>query len=331
MRVLVVASVTLYSSDVPILLEKALRKLGCETELFAVNEDLPLLERVFYRDPLKFNYRLFNRRFLRKAMSWQPDLIFIYGSNWGIYPETLRRLKDRLGCSVAIWEGNFYLWRWFQSESIALYDHFFCLDSHLIPLLKASTALKSIHFLGGCCDPDEHRSINLSPDEKVRYDTDICFIGTPHANRLQLFENLKSYQLTLWGPGWEKSPALKSFAQTEPVYGLKKTRIYNGARISVNLQSTKFQVNGLSVRIFEVAACGGFSITEAKPDLPLFFNPQDEIETFTDAADLKRKVEYYLGHPKERQEMANRAKRRVLAEHTYTHRAQTILDVVAGG
>ena len=326
-RVLIVGAVTVYSSDVPLFLQKAFRELGCKAELFAVNEDLPLLERVFYVGPLEFNYHLFNRRLYRKVVTWHPDVLFVYGSNWGIYPDTIRKLKQRTGCQVIIWEGNFYFWRWFQAESISLYDHFFCGDSYLVPLLKASPGLKSVHFLGGCCDPDEHCQIELSAQDRLRYGADICFIGTPHSNRMELFENLADHQLKLWGDGWDRSSILRPFAQAEPVYGLKKTKIYNASRISVNLQGPRFQVNGLSVRVFEVAACGGFSITEPKPDLAYFFQPNEEVATFEDVDDLKRKVDYYLSHPDERERMAIRARDRALAEHTYRHRVQRILDI----
>ena len=115
------------------------------------------------------------------------------------------------------------------------------------------------------------------------------------------------------------------------MHGLKKTKIYNAARIVVSLQSTTYQVDGVTCRPFEVAACGGFCLSEPRKDLALFFRPDDEMVTFQDAADLRKKAAYYLAHEDERRDIAARARARALREHTYEHRAREIAAAVGLG
>jgi hypothetical protein len=325
MKILMIAANTIYSGDVALLTARALRELGCEVEFMELAADLPLPERIRFVDPLEFDHHAFNRRFYRFACECRPDVVFLYGSNWGVFPATIKQIKKQLGSRFIIWEGNFYLWKWFQAESIMLYDHFFCADSYLVPLLRTSPGHRSVHLLVGAADPLEHAPMELSAEERDRYGADVSFIGTPHDNRVRLFENLRGFKMKLWGPGWENT-SLKQFARNEPVYGLKKTRIYNASKIMVNLQGPRFQINGVSPRIFEVSCCGAFAITEPKPDLSLYFEDGKEMTTFDSAEDLRAKVEHFLGNEDERRSVTARARARVLAEHTYRHRAQTILD-----
>jgi spore maturation protein CgeB len=328
MRILLIAANTIYSSDVALLIRRALRELGCEVDTLDVAADLPLQERVRFVDPRDFDYRAFNRRVYRLAVESRPDVVFLYGSNWGLFPATILKIRRQLGSRFVLWEGNFYLWKWFQAESIMLYDCIFCIDSYLVPLLRTSPGHPNVHLLVGAADPLEHAPMDLSDRDRERYGADVCFIGTPHDNRVQLFESLRDFNMKLWGPGW-KDTSLKQFACNEPVYGLKKSKIYNASKIVVNLQGPRFQINGVSVRVFEVSCCGAFAITEPKPDLPLYFECGEEITTFESAEDLRAKVEHFLHNEEERKVIAARARARVLAEHTYRHRAQTILEHLA--
>jgi spore maturation protein CgeB len=60
------------------------------------------------------------------------------------------------------------------------------------------------------------------------------------------------------------------------------------------------------------------------------FEPDKEVIVFEDEDDLQRKVEFYLAHPEKLETIARAARRRVLAEHTFDHRAQTILRHLGG-
>jgi len=328
-NVLLAASITLASGDVPLLIEKALRQLNCRTFLFPLEEDLPVLDRVQYRNPNDFNRSRFNRRLLKSIKRFQPDILFIYGSNWGIFPKTLQKIKDRTRCKVVVWEENLYYWKWYQCMSFPYYDYFFSTDSYAVPLLsKPSTGLKHVYFLGQGCDPDEHGRVNLSEEDRKRFGADVTFIGGGRPRRRRLFQHLTGYDLKLWGWGWDESGILKPYAIKETVFGLKKTKIYSATPICPNLISGLYQVNGISVRGFEVACCGRLPFCEPREDLKRFFDIGSEVVTFDSPGDLKSKVAYYLSHPDEMERMAERARQRVISEHTYVHRMKELLEIV---
>ena len=54
----------------------------------------------------------------------------------------------------------------------------------------------------------------------------------------------------------------------------------------------------------------------------------DELATFASVDELYSKIEFYLHHPAERCEIVAKAYKKVLAEHTYQHRMETLLGYV---
>jgi spore maturation protein CgeB len=210
----------------------------------------------------------------------------------------------------------------YQAACLPLYDHVFTQDSGLATPGRRPT------LLGPACDPREHRPVALTAEERADLASDLVYVGYGYPNRIALIEGLRAFDVRLWGIGWDASPALRDRFRPEPVHGLKKTKIYGAASISLNLQSEHYQAEGVTFRPFEVAASGGFCLTEARPDLGRYFVPGHEMVTFDDPDDLKRKIAYYLAHEDERREIAARARARALREHTYDDRVRQVLDVL---
>ena len=332
-RLLMVAGTQPTASDLHLLYLRAFEKIGFTATLLAHDSALPFAEKVLQQGRRQLSaahFALVNRRVRRAAERLRPDLLLVSGSNWYLLPETLRAIKRR-GCRVVLNEQHLQVFRPYQAEALEIYDHVFSLDSALIPLVRAAPRAPSVSLLGPACDPVEHRPIALTDEERARLRSDIACVGWAYPNRLQLFEGLLDFDLRLWGMGWDASPALAGRFRNEPVHGLKKTKIYNAARIVVNLQSTTYQTDGVTCRPFEVAACGGFCLSEPKKDLAAFFTPGEEMVTFEDAADLREKAAYYLAHEDERRAIAARARARALREHTYEHRARQVVATLGMG
>lgn len=329
-RLLMVAGTPPTASDLHLLYLRAFEKIGFAATLLSHDSELPFLEKVLQQCRAQgspAHFALFNRRLRRAALALRPDLLLISGSNWYLLPETLDELKRRLGCRVVLNEQHLQVHRPWQAAALPLYDHVFTQDSALVPLLRAAAPSLAVSLLGAACDPLEHRPLALDPGERADLGADVACVGWGYPNRLRLVEELADLDVRLWGMGWDASPALAPRFRREPVHGLKKTKIYNASRIVVNLQSTTYQIDGVTCRPFEVAACGGFCLSEPKKDLGLFFAP-GEMVTFADAADLKKKAAYYLAHDDERRDIAARARARALREHTYEHRAREVAAAV---
>jgi spore maturation protein CgeB len=97
----------------------------------------------------------------------------------------------------------------------------------------------------------------------------------------------------------------------------------------VNLNLTSIQMaTAVNQRVFDCPAAGGFLLTDAQQDLATLFEPGSEsacFSTLTECADL---LAHYLEHPEERIALVQRARARILAEHTYEHRLHAITAIV---
>jgi spore maturation protein CgeB len=331
-RILLIAATCLRTSDVAFLLARALERQRAEVRILPTDAQLPFLvdvgrARGGYGDGV---YRAgFQRHVLQAARDWRADAVLLYGSNWSVDASTVRALRDRLGCQVALWEVNQRLWQRHQASSVALYDHVFALDSHFVPVLQVS-GVRCVEHLCACADPDEHRSVELTVDERESYSADVSFVGTQHPDRVKMLEALSEWDLRVYGVGWEGvEEPLKRCVRAEPVYGLKKTKVYSASRVSINVHGPHM-VAGENFRVFEVAACGGASFSTFKPDLVRCFEPDDEVVVFDDADDLRKKLRHYLSNPDELDAIREAGRRRVLAEHTYDHRAAVIARHLRG-
>jgi spore maturation protein CgeB len=333
--ILIVSRMGPATSDAPLLLARAFTRLGCPARIFAMDEDLPSSERVL--EPLGVRHdhplwlHLFNRRLCRELARVRPALLFLFGSNWKVLPETLEHAR-RQGTATALWECNHWLTAPHQRQALRHYDCYFDLDSYFLDRARVAGA-RRVEHLPGCADPDEHFPVTLDAAERERYGAEVSFIGSPYPERLPFLEALGKRRLKVWGNGWDRvaSPILQAGAVVrEPVYGLKKTKIYRASAINLNIQGARM-VHGENFRLFEIGASGAFCLTTPKPDLGRWFRLGEDLETFDDVATLDRQVARFLADPVERAERAARARATVLAAHTYGHRAAQVLEALGLG
>jgi spore maturation protein CgeB len=83
-----------------------------------------------------------------------------------------------------------------------------------------------------------------------------------------------------------------------------------------------------SPRVFEALACGAFTISDNQRDVFKRFEDGLHLVKFHDSEDLIDKIEYYLGHPEEREYISKQGRKEVLANHTYEHRIDEMLGLI---
>ncbi|MCE3257935.1 MAG: hypothetical protein K0Q64_2018, partial [Nitrobacter vulgaris] len=128
------------------------------------------------------------------------------------------------------------------------------------------------------------------------------------------------------------TPDMERFLR-EPVYGLAMHRALRSGRIAfdgrgniglvdANSQEVVDLANQESgnMRIFEATGSGVFLLTEYFPNLQKHFEIGKEIEVFHDDSDLIDKIRYYIAHPREREDIAERGLQRCLREHSMGQR-----------
>jgi len=101
-------------------------------------------------------------------------------------------------------------------------------------------------------------------------------------------------------------------------------RIYARHRLSVNIHAQVVRA-GTNIRSFECAACEIAQLVQYRPGIESLFVPGEEILVFNDQDELQAGLERLLGDADLRRRLRTRARQRVLDEHTYGHRLESVL------
>jgi spore maturation protein CgeB len=265
-----------------------------------------------------------------------PDLVFALAQA-PLDAEALARI-GRLGIPRALWFcEDFRVMRYWPGLARA-YDVIFHVQPGAFdaPLREAGGFG---HPLPMAFDPELHRPVALSADERARYSAELSFVGAAYHNRVQFLPALVPLGLRIWGTGW---PAIPAFADCMPEPNRHQSseasnKIFNASKICLNLHSSPWTdgVNPvgdyLNPRTFELAGAGAFQLVDQRSALAEAFEPGVELETFRDLDECRRKVRHFLVSPAEREAIAAAGRRRALAGHTYAHRMQEALRVLAAG
>lgn len=103
--------------------------------------------------------------------------------------------------------------------------------------------------------------------------------------------------------------------------------IFNQSKINLNITMRPI-ISGLSQRVFDVLACGGFLLTNFQTELPEMFEIGEEVEAFSSKEELIEKVNFYLVHDAERERIARNGYEKVKKYYTFEHRFKAMLTSI---
>ncbi|KAF0232167.1 MAG: hypothetical protein FD177_2641 [Desulfovibrionaceae bacterium] len=157
-----------------------------------------------------------------------------------------------------------------------------------------------------------------------------------------IWESTRQYRARCLGQVMEFSPLIagdEGWLLTFPDEGTRWRRLSELAYYDelpgfypysdVNFNCTSLQMKGaVNQRVFDVPACGAFLLTDHRAQMERLFEPGREVAVYGDPEEIPELVRHYLAHPEERARIAEAARKRVLAEHTYVTRMGQLLDVM---
>ncbi len=318
--------------------ERALQALGHELSIFDHRRFLlPGRAHRWSRLAKRMDMALLQRRFVRQAEQFQPELVLVnQGAN--LYPETIDEVRRRTGAVMVNWFQDYPIQ---YEDSVRLaphYDYFFWGDTY--PLEKhRALGYKNVFWLPFACDPEIHRPVELTPEERSRYACEICFVGSMYPGRARLLERLVEFDLAIWGPGWDKLPEdspLRRRLRGGPTPPEVWVKIFSAADIVLNidgygetLDEAGYMAN---TRVFEAPACGAFELVDEKRDILTLFQSGRELVCydFNSPDQLRELAKYYLDHPEERRRIADTGRQTMTASHTYQHRMRELIAIALG-
>ncbi len=105
--------------------------------------------------------------------------------------------------------------------------------------------------------------------------------------------------------------------------------VFRQSKINLNI-TTRSISSGLSQRIWDVLACKGFLITNYQPEIDLFFKDGVHLVTYHSYDELIEKINYYLEHEQERNEIAQQGYEEVCANAQVVNRVLEIFRIITG-
>jgi len=214
----------------------------------------------------------------------------------------------------------------YEGADLAEYDGFFANSHGAAPLLTARGA-RQVEVVHWAADPEVYPVIEREPD------LDAFFHGYGEAYRREalnalIYEparRLPARRFALSGRGFDSAPPAVQLLGDLPFahYPAAVAR----ARVNViATRSTHAELEGTSsARPFELGAMGAAAVSNPWKGLERWFEPGREILVARDADEAVAMYEELWTHPNLRRELGAAMRARVLAEHTYAHRARQVL------
>ncbi len=166
---------------------------------------------------------------------------------------------------------------------------------------------------------------------------DVLFCGVAFSSRKEIVEairpSLTGLNISFIGPGWgqfgagftdrriEKDQLIQAYGRSKIVLNLGRSLHFENRRHQIAPSSP-------GPRTFEVALAGTMQLFhEDTYEIRRYFT-RSELPSFSNPVEFDELLQHYLSSPGQRDQVAIAAQRRALAEHTYAHRAQTVVDTL---
>jgi spore maturation protein CgeB len=183
-------------------------------------------------------------------------------------------------------------------------------------------------------DPSTHHPV----PPQARFDCDLAFLGNRLPDRearveeffLKAAAQLPDRRMLLGGSGWGDKPLPANVQYLGHVYTADHNAFNCTPRAVLNISRESMARYGFSpaTRVFEAAGAAACLITDAWEGLETFFEPGQEVLVARSGDEVAEQVRA-LDATRARA-IGQAAFRRVLAEHTYAHRAAQLDAVLAG-
>jgi spore maturation protein CgeB len=182
-------------------------------------------------------------------------------------------------------------------------------------------------------DPETHFPVDSDP----RFACDLAFLGNRLPDRearvdeffFRAAELLPERRFLLGGNGWGDRPLPENVGYLGHVYTRDHNALNSTPLAVLNISRESMARYGFSpaTRVFEAAGAGACLLTDDWLGIELFLTPGQEVLVARDGEE----VAAILGGlaPERAREIGRAARRRILSEHTYAHRAAQVEAVLS--
>ena len=302
-------------------LSHALRHSGAEVSDFAMN-GAQVLHSLRYKIAGKLtgnNDALMCDDLARQLKTFQPDrVIFIVIAALFMPPRMFELVREICpDAHSTAWVGDRLTPREFGFAGLV--DHVAVTDTAFMDDLRAYGYQTAASYLPLAVDT---RRFHPMP---VQRGNQVVYAANNSPGRGALIAKIPR-RLTLYGKGWsrlDKPTPHDIHARRLPYARLPE--VYAGSLAVLNIRNEKNVINGLNQRSFEPYGCQTPVLNDDMADLPHCFEPGTEILVWRNLEELVEHYDRLQADPAFARRIGEAGYKRVLHEHTYAHRAHTLL------
>ncbi len=266
-----------------------------------------------------------------KIIQQKPDLVIC--TYRFINPECIKRIKANLPNVKIIHINPDQLSTLGHQQIFASpYDAYFTKDLYMVDFMKYKMNL-NVFYLPEALNSRLHKPpVDVHRNELERLiDIDVVGFGTMYPYRAKMISELvkNDIDITLFGVPDKRFPneeVTKNF-RNEFITGRRKAEVLYGSKIIFN--NFHFaEIQSANAKFFEINGIGGFQICDYKPILQEYSIVDIEKFTYKNIGEACEKIRYYLNHPEERYEIADKQSKFFHENHTYEHRIKQIFNLI---
>jgi hypothetical protein len=289
-----------------------------------------LLRPLFARD--------FNDALIARAAALRPHLLFVCKGTM-VKPEAIEAAKAG-GAVAALWwpDVSFFVHGREIPRAVPRYDWIFTTKTFGLRDLREKFGVTRASFMPHAYHPEVHRKFPCDASDHARYACAVSFIGTWSPKKQVLLEALvvarPQIDLKIWGAQWEKAGArLKKWIVAQETIGAEYAKAIRLSKINLAIlsETRPGSTSGdlITARTFHIPACGGFMLHERTAEVVSYFEEGKECAFFADADEMIERIDYFLGHPDEREAVAEAGHLRCLSSgNAVDDRVRAVLEKV---
>ncbi len=260
---------------------------------------------------------------IRDEVNQSRPRLILFLDPFDMSPEFFKAIQRDLKKSATLlaWFSDCRRTSW---KNIQCFDHVFYSDSSMQESLKGIMQDKKggLKYLPLAVNEQRFSPIGVDTRENK-----IIFAGSITESRLKTLNRLRLRGMPILWEGPKFTNIWGKF-NSRSLDSKSLSRLYQKYAVVLDLPRRPKNMNGLNFRVFEVAACQNLILTKWVPDLELQFDPYEEVVVYRDWDEVPLVYRSLMYDPYRAEEIAMKARQRVLKHHTYGHRVQTIMETL---
>lgn len=274
-----------------------------------------------------YDQRVFSALF-KKVKEFSPDLTICQYRF--IHPHFVELCKSQ-GSTVIHINPDQMTTLEFQQVFASNYDAWFVKDPYMQRFMYDNMHL-NVHLYSEAFNAREHKKPVMAKVEcEQEVGIDVMTYGTMYPYRCRMLKAVadSGIDLKIYGvvPHRFYNNDLDKAFQNKYITGADKSHLLYGAKIVFN-QMHFAEVEGVNCRFFEVNGSGAFQLSDYRPILHDLLPIDPELVSFKNIDEGIDKIKYYLAHPQERYEIADKVYKHFKEHYTYDHLVSYILEKI---